>query len=281
VSSPPVLIHKKITLQSDVTFDFDKSDIRSEVDTELHKLTDLLNSFDLVSEIVIAGHTCDMGSDEYNIGLSKRRADSVRDYLQQIGLNVDNIRTEGRGEGEPRVANDSIANRSLNRRVVFTFVTRAGDDIETTVSAGEMPGTKKYEYDFLVPVPGGAVGDVEQSIVKNEMVSGDYYKGDMKPRQVIGLDGEIGPGETYVVAFNDSDELLTNKANLVTGQLDFKPNETLVVRRLGGEMALNCRVYGYAHTLNYPALPPILPPPAAPPDGPLVRTIEPPPASPN
>jgi len=265
VESPPVLVRKKVSLQSDVTFDFDKSDIRTDADEDLRKVVEVLNAFDIISEIVIAGHTCDIGDDEYNVGLSKRRAESVKDYLQQIGLNVDTIRTEGRGEAEPRVANDSIANRSLNRRVDLTFVTRAGEEIKTTVSAGDKPGTKKYEYDFLIPVPGGVVGDVEQQTVENQMVSGDYYDGDMKPRQVIGLNGTIEPGETYVVAFNDSDDTLTDKASLVTDQLDFKPNETLVLRRLGGEMALNCRVYGYAHTLSYPVFPPILLPlPAAP-----------------
>jgi len=58
-----------------------------------------------------------------------------------------------------------------------------------------------------------------------------------------------------------------DNAGEVTGQLDFKPNETLVVRRMGGEMALNCRAQSYAYVLNFPPVPivrypdPLPPPP--------------------
>ena len=107
----------------------------------------------------------------------------------------------------------------------------------------------------MVPTPGSVVKTVDSSPVKNVMVNGQYFKGDTNPRQVIGLNGAIEPGGTHVIAFNGSDEMLRSSAQQVTGQLDFKPNETLVVRRLGGEMALNCRAQGYAYVINYPALP--------------------------
>ena len=257
---PPALVKRTISLQADVTFEFDKSDIRVEASEALNNVVKALNSEDIFSEVLIVGHTCSMGSDEYNLGLSDRRANSVSDFLQKAGLNVGAVRTEGHGEMEPRVANNSISNRSLNRRVEITYVTRKGADIETSVSADGVNGSKRYTYTFLKPLPTGVVTNVESQPVVNRMLDGEYAEGDMSPREVIGLNGAIEPGETYVIAFNESDEVITDQADLTTGQLDFKPNETLLLRRLGGEMALSCRAQNYAYVINYPAIPIIFQP---------------------
>lgn len=114
-------------------------------------------------------------------------------------------------------------------------------------------GTDQYFLEIYGP--GTATTSVP---VENAMRNGEYYKGDSKPRQVIGLNGAIEAGQAYVVAFSDSDEVLTEAADLVTGQLDFKANDTLVVRRLGGEMTLSCRAQAYSYVTTHPALPPII-----------------------
>lgn len=253
VVTPPLLLKKTISLDADVVFEFDKADIRAEASDDLNKVTKVLNEHDFFSEILIVGHTCDIGSDEYNLGLSDRRARSVRDFLQNAGLKDVQIRTEGHGEREPRLPNNSAANRSRNRRVDITFVTRESVEVETTVSQASPDQPKKYEYTFLVPVP-ATVHEVESKSA-GSMVAGEYTVGDMDPRQVIGLNGAIEPGETWIIAFDQSDEVIREKASEVTGQLDFKPNETLVVRRMGGEMALNCRAQSYAYVINYPPVP--------------------------
>ena len=253
VITPPLLLKKTISLESDVVFEFDKSDIKAEASDDLKKVVNVLNEAELFSEILIVGHTCDMGSDEYNLALSDRRASSVRDFLQEAGLKDVQVRTEGHGEREPRLPNSSAQNRSRNRRVDITFVTRQGEEIETSVSEAD-PGTpKKYDYTFLLPIP-PTVHEVE-SEAASSMAAGEYLKGDMSPRQVIGLNGAIEPGETWVIAFDQSDDVIKEKAHEVTGQLDFKPNETLVVRRMGGEMALNCRAQSYAFVSNFPPVP--------------------------
>jgi outer membrane protein OmpA-like peptidoglycan-associated protein len=253
VVTPPLLLKKTISLESDVVFEFDKSDIKANASNDLKKVTAALNEVDFFSEILIVGHTCDMGSDEYNLALSERRADSVRDFLQQAGLKDVQIRTEGHGEREPRVANSSDANRSRNRRVDITFVTREGEEIETSISEADAGKPKKYEYTFLLPIP-PTVHEVESESA-GSMAAGEYSEGDKSPRQVIGLNGAIEAGETWVIAFDQSDDVIKEKAQVVTGQLDFKPNETLVVRRMGGEMALHCRALGYAFVTNFPAVP--------------------------
>jgi outer membrane protein OmpA-like peptidoglycan-associated protein len=261
--APPVLVKKTISLGADVLFDFDKSDIRVEAAGDLDQVLALLNEVDFFSEILIVGNTCDMGTDEYNLALSERRANSVRDYLVQNGLKDVPLRTEGRGESNPRVPNTSIANRQLNRNVQFVYVTALDEDVETVVMQDSALEPKQYQFTWTVPVP--AVVQTTEAEPAGSMVAGEYVEGDMDPRQVIGLNGAVEPGETWVIAFDESDEEIRDIADQVTGQLDFKPNETLVVRRLGGEMALFCRASSYHYVNNYPALPfirvPFEPPP--------------------
>ena len=260
VVTPPAFVKRTISLQSDVTFDFDKSDIRAEASEDLRKVIGALNDAEIFSEVLISGHTCDMGSDAYNLALSKRRADSVRDYLQANGLKDVTIRTEGLGESQPRLPNTSEANRSRNRRVDLTFVTQEGAEIEKSVSQADPNAPKKVDITFLVPIP-ATVHEVE-SAPAGTLAAGEYAKGDMSPRQVIGLNGAVEPGATWIIAYSESDDALKDQADVVTGQLDFEPHETLVVRRLGGEMALNCRAHAWTHVINYPSVPLIRTPPS-------------------
>lgn len=254
VAAPPALVKRTISLGSDVTFEFDKADIRPEASADLNKIVQALNQEELFSEIIIAGYTCDLGAEDYNLGLSERRADSVRNYLQQAGLKDVEVRTEGFGEANPRVPNTSAANRSLNRRVEITFVTRQGEDVQTTVSEAGPGAPKTYEYTFMQPQP-ASVQSVE-SAQAGTMAAGEYSKGEGNgPRQVIGLNGAIEPGKTFIVAYSESDDVIKDKAQEVTNQLNFRPNETLVIRRLGGEMALSCRAQAYSYVTNYPPVP--------------------------
>jgi outer membrane protein OmpA-like peptidoglycan-associated protein len=65
----------------------------------------------------VIGFTDSVGTDAYNINLSNERARSVAFFLNDKGVDISRIRTEGRGEREPRAQNDTAANRGLNRRV--------------------------------------------------------------------------------------------------------------------------------------------------------------------
>jgi len=68
-------------------------------------------------EAVIIGYTDSTGNADYNVGLSKRRADSVRDYLVSIGVPAEKLRTVGRGKSDPIASNDTAQGRAQNRRV--------------------------------------------------------------------------------------------------------------------------------------------------------------------
>ena len=69
---------------------------------------------------VIEGHTDSVGTEEYNMGLSKRRAESVASYLHSQGVNLGNrFATEAFGESKPIASNDTAEGRAENRRVVI------------------------------------------------------------------------------------------------------------------------------------------------------------------
>jgi len=75
-------------------------------------------------KLMIFGHTCDIGSDEYNQWLSQKRAEAVKDYLMSLGVMGEYIRAKGYGESHPLVPNDSEENRATNRRVEFVLTNR-------------------------------------------------------------------------------------------------------------------------------------------------------------
>ena len=67
--------------------------------------------------VIVAGHTDSVGTDAYNMKLSKRRAESVRNYLASHGIAGDRIRVEAFGESQPVASNDTADGRAQNRRV--------------------------------------------------------------------------------------------------------------------------------------------------------------------
>lgn len=103
---------------NNVLFDFDKSNIRPDAEPVLTSVVDSMNKFPK-DTMVIEGHTCNVGEEAYNMGLGQRRADSVKKWLVEHGVADGRVTTTSLGETQPAVANDTPANRKLNRRVVF------------------------------------------------------------------------------------------------------------------------------------------------------------------
>lgn len=131
VVAEPKIIHNEIKLSSDAFFDFDKSELRPETRAELDALIERIRREKLGSPISIVGHTCSIGTDQYNQGLSERRASAVRQYFLDAGIREELI-VDGKGEAEPEFPNDNRENRKKNRRVDIDFVT-----IEDTTVPGE------------------------------------------------------------------------------------------------------------------------------------------------
>lgn len=105
-----------ITIDNDVLFAFDSSTIRETAKPTLAKVVRALAN-NPEKTLSVTGHTDSVGSEEYNQGLSERRAASVKRYLVQSGIEEDRIMTYGRGETEPLVPNESAEARAMNRRV--------------------------------------------------------------------------------------------------------------------------------------------------------------------
>ena len=101
-----------------VYFATDKSDINANSKLALDKLVKVFNEYP-ETNILIEGHTDDVGKENYNTTLSKKRAEAVAAYLKNAGIAASRITTKYYGEGQPKVENNSDANRALNRRVEF------------------------------------------------------------------------------------------------------------------------------------------------------------------
>lgn len=112
---PPPPVRRKIVLRS-VHFDFDKSAIRADAKPVLDEAVQTLKDEGKIS-VVVAGHTDSMGSDQYNVKLSQRRAAAVREYLVRAGISAARIRTEAFGESQPVASNETDDGRAQNRRV--------------------------------------------------------------------------------------------------------------------------------------------------------------------
>lgn len=118
---PPVAPVKKareIPVFNHVLFDFDKSVLKPEGKAETDKVVASMKEH-AKDTVLIEGHTCNIGTPEYNMGLGQRRADSVKKYVLEQGIPEARVTTKSFGLTEPAVANDSPEHRKLNRRAVF------------------------------------------------------------------------------------------------------------------------------------------------------------------
>ncbi|CDH44768.1 MAG: OmpA family protein [Candidatus Competibacteraceae bacterium] len=115
-----------ITLGADAFFDFDRYDLKPAGRARLDKLVVDLRRAKSVTDIRIVGHTDSKGTEEYNMRLGQRRADTVASYLAAKGVPKSIISTRSEGESNPVAPNtlpngkDNPAGRALNRRVVIT-----------------------------------------------------------------------------------------------------------------------------------------------------------------
>jgi len=111
-----------MTLGSEsVRFDFDKSDIKPQYRETLSRIAGVLSTVKGYS-IYVYGYTDDVGSQEYNLGLSERRADAVRNYLVSSGIDPKILTIKGFGKSNPRVPGDTPQARAKNRRVEIGIV---------------------------------------------------------------------------------------------------------------------------------------------------------------
>ena len=101
-----------------IYFDLDKAVLKDEGKTELDKLADNLNASKEYN-LVIGGHTCNVGTESYNMKLSEKRAQAVVKYLAMKGVSNASVGSNNYGEEKPALENTSRSNRKMNRRAEF------------------------------------------------------------------------------------------------------------------------------------------------------------------
>lgn len=105
-----------LTFDSGLLFNFDSYQLTATTKANLDKMAEIVKKYE-DTEILIEGHTDSVGSDAYNMTLSKNRAQSVADYLAGQGVAKSRLKTKGYGESRPITTNDTDSGRQQNRRV--------------------------------------------------------------------------------------------------------------------------------------------------------------------
>ena len=106
----------KITFDSGLLFDVDKAALKPRSEQELANLATILVKYE-DTDILLEGHTDATGSEEYNLELSRKRAQSVANYLAMNSVRETRFTIMGYGESQPIASNDESSGRQLNRRV--------------------------------------------------------------------------------------------------------------------------------------------------------------------
>jgi outer membrane protein OmpA-like peptidoglycan-associated protein len=107
--------------EKSIRFDFDKAEIKPQYRDVLNRVAGILMTLKQYS-IYVYGYTDDVGTQDYNLKLSARRAQAVRSFLINAGIKPDAITAKGFGKSDPRVKGDTLKARSANRRVEIGIV---------------------------------------------------------------------------------------------------------------------------------------------------------------
>jgi outer membrane protein OmpA-like peptidoglycan-associated protein len=113
---PPAPKVERTIILDDVLFDFDKSTIKPEAAKILDRLVAFMNE-NKDKKVALSGHTDNIGTEAYNMGLSNRRWMSVRDYVVKKGVDGGRVSGQGFGESKPIADNKTAQGRAKNRRV--------------------------------------------------------------------------------------------------------------------------------------------------------------------
>jgi outer membrane protein OmpA-like peptidoglycan-associated protein len=124
-----------VKFDSGLLFEFGKATLSAEAKQNINNLASSLNKYPNTN-IMVIGHTDNVGSDPFNMNLSRDRAASVKSYAMVQGVNPGRLKTEGKGETEPIASNDTDAGRAQNRRVEIVIVANDAMKAEAKAAAG-------------------------------------------------------------------------------------------------------------------------------------------------
>ena len=116
----PTPVSETLTLSAAALFEFDSAKfVRDQ--PQLNEFADRVKGLTTVESVNVVGHTDSVGTDAYNQGLSERRAEAVKTYLIEHGVDANLITSSGMGESQPVADNATSEGRAQNRRVEVTF----------------------------------------------------------------------------------------------------------------------------------------------------------------
>ena len=120
--SPDVLARKQTNFKlKPIYFDHDESVVKAEFHDYLNEMIEILDGIhDL--RIKVIGHTDAVGTDEYNIGLSERRARAIKEYFTSRGISIEKLEIDFKGKRQPIDTNKTPEGKQRNRRVDFEFI---------------------------------------------------------------------------------------------------------------------------------------------------------------
>ena len=111
---------REVPVMNNVLFEFDRAELKTEGFALANILVSALQKYPN-DTLEIAGHTCSTGPSEYNMDLSRRRAETLQKYIHDKGIDTSRIQVASYGETRPALPNDTLANRRQNRRAVFSI----------------------------------------------------------------------------------------------------------------------------------------------------------------
>jgi outer membrane protein OmpA-like peptidoglycan-associated protein len=111
-----------VSVLRNLYFDFDKATFKQESYVELNKLESMMHQNPNL-KVEIGGHTDKVGSSNYNLLLSRKRAEAVKDFLTKKGIDSRRVKVVGYGSSKPLASNDDEdEGRELNRRVELKVI---------------------------------------------------------------------------------------------------------------------------------------------------------------
>lgn len=125
----------KVTFDSGILFAVNSSELTPAIKKQLRDFAGTLNEYE-DTYILIDGHTDATGSEDYNQKLSERRAQSVDNYLESVGVKRSRLGTRGFGELQPIASNESESGRQQNRRVEVAIW--ANEDLKQQAQDGKI-----------------------------------------------------------------------------------------------------------------------------------------------
>ncbi|MDP2982950.1 MAG: OmpA family protein [Candidatus Latescibacter sp.] len=125
----------QLTMESGILFQTNQATLQAQARQNIQKIAEVLKKYP-ETDIVVAGHTDSDGAEDYNQKLSERRAQSVTDYLKNLGVSDARLKMVGYGETQPVASNDTAAGKQANRRVEVAIM--ANENMKKAAQEGKL-----------------------------------------------------------------------------------------------------------------------------------------------